>query len=201
MGMNKKMTETKVRIGEVRFGFVNLFKKRITDDNPDGKYSVQILIPKNNTEALKVIEAAVEVAKKNGVGKKWDGMMPPASKIKLPLRDGDDEFPNDENYEGMWFMNASFHGDGKPGVRVLDGKEVTDKKEDGFTPINGEDFYSGCYGVATVDFFAYKKKGNMGVAAGIHNVIKTRDGAHLSGGESSAESDFSDLGETDSWAD
>ena len=200
MGINKKISDTNIRIGEVRFDFVNLFKKRVTEDIPDGKYSVQLLIPKSNTAAVKLIEEAIEAAKQAGVSKKWSGKMPPASKIRLPLRDGDDEFPDDETYEGMWFMNSSYYGAGKPGIRVLDNGEVTDKKEDGFTPIDEDDFYSGCYGVATLGFFAYNTKGNMGIAAGINNVIKTKDGDRLGSGRS-ADADFSDLGETDSWAD
>ena len=54
------------------------------------------------------------------------------------------------------------------------------------------ELYSGCYGSASINFFAYNTKGNKGVAAGLNNVIKTRDGERLSGGHT-AEEDFADL--------
>ena len=69
---NKKISETAVRLGEVRFGYVNVFKPRSNDDGTE-KYSVQLLIPKTNTAAKKLIDVAVEAAAKNGVSSKWDG--------------------------------------------------------------------------------------------------------------------------------
>lgn len=180
---NKKISETAIRLGEVRFGYVHVFAPRKKEDDTDGKYSVQILIPKANTEAVELIRKAIEAAKQGGVSTKWNGKMPPASKLKLPLRDGDEEFPEDETYAGMYFMNAS--SSTKPGVRVLENGLMSEALDD-------EDFYSGCYGAVTVNFFAYNQSGNMGVAAGLNNLIKTRDGDKLSGGHS-AEEDFSDL--------
>ena len=182
---NKKISETSIRIGEVRFGYVNVFAPRKNEDGTDGKYSVQILIPKDNTDAIALIEKAVEAAKTAGVSAKWNGKMPPASKLKTPLRDGDEEFPDDDNYAGMYFMNASTPADHKPGVRVLENGMLSEA-------LDSDDFYSGCYGAATVGFFAYNNSGNMGISAGLNNVIKTRDGERLSGGRS-ADADFADL--------
>ena len=54
---------------------------------------------------------------------------------------------------------------------------------------NEEDVYSGCYGFASVNFFAFNTSGNKGIAAGLNNVLKTRDGEYL-GGRASAETDF-----------
>jgi hypothetical protein len=59
--------------------------------------------------------------------------------------------------------------------------EVTDEDE----------VYSGCYGVASVNFFAFNNAGNKGVAAGLNNVLKTKDGEYL-GGRTSAQSEFGD---------
>ena len=58
--------------------------------------------------------------------------------------------------------------------------------------LDNDDFYSGCYGSASINFFPYNTKGNKGVAAGLNNVIKTRDGERLAGGKT-AEEDFADL--------
>lgn len=180
---NKKISETSIRLGEVRFGYVNVFAPRKNEDGTDGKYSVQILIPKGDKTAAKFLEEAIEAAKRNGVSSKWNGKMPPASKLKNPLRDGDEEFPDDPTYEGMYFMNAS--STTKPGVRVLENGAMAEA-------LDSDDMYSGCYGCVTVNMFPYNTSGNVGVAAGLNNLIKTRDGERLSGGHS-AEEDFNDL--------
>ena len=180
---NKKISETSIRLGEVRFGYVNVFAPRKNEDGTDGKYSVQILIPKGDKQAVKLIEDAVNAAKTNGVSSKWNGKMPPASKLKTPLRDGDEEFPEDPTYEGMFFMNAG--STTKPGVRVLENGAMSEA-------LDSDDFYSGCYGCVTVNMFPYNTSGNVGVAAGLNNLIKTRDGERLSGGHT-AEEDFNDL--------
>jgi hypothetical protein len=55
--------------------------------------------------------------------------------------------------------------------------------------ISEDDFYSGCYARATLTAFAYDKLGNKGVAFGLQNIQKLKDGEHLSG-RKNAESDF-----------
>jgi len=181
---NKSITATSIRLGELRFSYAYVFAPRKNEDGSDGKYSVQLLIPKADTQAKKLIDAAVEAAKTAGVNAKWNGKMPPASKLHLPLRDGDEEYPDDENYAGMWFMNAGTAQ--KPGIRVLENGQMSEA-------LDTDDFYSGCYGAAVVNFFPYNTSGNMGVAAGLNNVIKTRDGERLGGGGRSAEADFGDM--------
>ena len=52
--------------------------------------------------------------------------------------------------------------------------------------------YSGCYARLTLNFYAYNANGNKGVAAGLGNVQKLRDGEPL-GGISRAEDDFESL--------
>ena len=180
---NKKISETAVRVGPVRFSYAYVFSPRKNEDGTDGKYSVQLLIPKTDKTALTFIENAINAAKQAGVSSKWNGKMPPASKLKTPLRDGDEEYPDDDTYAGMYFMNASTAT--KPGVRVLENGVMSEA-------LDGDDFYSGCYGCATVNFFAYNTSGNVGIAAGLNNLVKTRDGEKLGGGHS-AEEDFADL--------
>lgn len=180
---NKVITATSVRLGEVRFSYANVFAPRKNEDGSDGKYSVMLLIPKSDAQAKKLIEAAVEAAKQAGVQSKWGGKMPSAAKLHLPLRDGDDEFPDDPTYEGMWFMNAS--STPKPGVRVLENGVMSEA-------LDSDDFYSGCWGAVVVNFFPYSVSGNVGVAAGLNNLIKTRDDERLGGGRS-ADADFGDM--------
>ena len=180
---NKSITATSVRLGEVRFSYANVFAKRKNDDGSDGKYTVCLLIPKADAQAKKLIDAAVEAAKQAGVQNKWNGKLPSAAKLHLPLRDGDAECPDDPNYEGMWFMNAS--STQKPGVRVLENGVMSEA-------LDSDDFYSGCWGAVVVNFFPYSVSGNVGVAAGLNNLIKTRDDERFGGGRS-ADADFGDM--------
>ena len=51
--------------------------------------------------------------------------------------------------------------------------------------------YSGVYGRASISFYAFNSNGNRGIACGLNNLQKIRDGEPL-GGRASAESDFAD---------
>ena len=52
-----------------------------------------------------------------------------------------------------------------------------------------DDVYSGVYGRASITFYAFNSSGNKGIACGLNNLQKIRDGEPL-GGKASAESDF-----------
>jgi len=182
---NKSISATSVRLGEVRFSYANVLAPKTNDDGKE-KYSVQILIPKTDTQAKQLIDAAVDAAKQAGVATKFGGKMPAPAKLHLPLRDGDEEYPDDDTYKGMWFFNASTGTDHKPGVRVLANGQLTEA-------LDSEDFYSGCWGAVVVAFFAYNTSGNMGVAAGLNNLVKTRDDKSLGGSGRTAEADFGDM--------
>jgi len=170
MNYNKKLTDTSVRIGEVRFSYVNVFEPRSSMGN-DPKYSCAILIPKSNKAALDLIDSAIRAAVEQGKSSKWGGKEP--RNLHSPLRDGDER--DDPNYEGMYYINASATMKSKPAVKVLDGGVIADA-------LDNEDFYSGCYGAAVINFYPYAASGNNGVSAGLNVVIKTRDGDKLSGG-------------------
>ena len=182
---NKSISATSVRLGEVRFSYAWVLSPKANDDGKE-KYSVQVLIPKTDKQAKQLIDNAVEAAVTAGITSKWNGKRPAPAKLHLPLRDGDDEFPGDETYEGMWFFNASTSADHKPGVRVLENGVMSEA-------LDGDDFYSGCWGAIVVNFFPYATSGNMGVAAGLNNLIKTRDDERLGGSGRSAETDFADM--------
>ncbi|RKD26830.1 hypothetical protein BEP19_15995 [Ammoniphilus oxalaticus] len=175
-----KLNGTRVTTNEVRFSYAHVFEPHAMEGN-DPKYSVSILIPKTDTETVQMIEKAIETAKKEGKDSKWSGKMPP--NLKLPLRDGDTDRPDDEAYAGHWFINASSRT--KPGVFK--------KGSAGLIEISDEsEFYSGCYGVAAVNFYPYNANGNRGVACGLNNLLFTRDGEAF-GGRSNPEDDFADM--------
>lgn len=172
---------TKVVTGEVRFSYVNVFEPKSINGS-DEKYSVSLLIDKRDTKTIEAIERAIEAAKQAGVAK-FGGKIPPV--LKLPLRDGDTERPDDENCAGKMFVNANCKT--KPGLIEKNGMEIIDATE----------FYSGCYGKASVTFYAFNSNGNKGIACGLNNIMKTRDGEPL-GGRSRAVDDFAnDIEEDD----
>lgn len=188
---NKRISETCIRVGEVRFSFANVFAPRKTEDGSEGKYSVMILVPKTDKKGIELIESAIEAAKTAGKDSKWGGKIPAGSRLKLPLRDGDEEFPDDPTYEGMYFFNAASKASIAPKVGVRDDKGNTSEA------LDEEDFYSGCYGAAWINFYPYSVSGNNGVAAGLNMVVKTRDGEKLGGSSVSLDNAFADLDDED----
>lgn len=172
--------ETKMLTGKVRLSYANLYKPRAAEEGAEPKYSVCLLIPKEDKETVAKIKACVEKAKAKGA-EIWGGKVPAG--LKMPLRDGDTERDAPE-YKGHWFVNAN--SGMKPDVV---GKERD--IENRLIPLPEKDVYSGCYARVTLNFFPYSQKGNKGIGAGLNNVQKLADGEPLSG-RSNADSDFSD---------
>jgi len=169
--------DNKVVFGPCRLSYTHVFAKYSPgDDNKDGKYMTNVLIPKEEKETVKALQAAIETAKKAGVVGKWGGKEP--KKLDMPLRDGDEK--DDDVYSGHFFVNA------KSGTRpgVVDRKKVP--------IVDEEEVYSGVWAIVSVSFFAYDKSGNKGVACGLNNIMKFKDDEHL-GGRVSAEADFADI--------
>lgn len=110
--------------------------------------------------------------------------VPPLKALKTPLRDGDEERPDDEAYAGSYFINANSAT--KPGVVDASCQPILDTSE----------LYSGIYGRASINFYAFNTNGNKGIACGLNNLQKLRDGEPL-GGKSRAEDDFADMDDDD----
>lgn len=184
---------TKVVTGDVRLSYVNLFKTRTNDDGVE-KYDVMLLIPKNDSATLGRIKAAVEQATQKGLDEKWKGKKP--TNFRLPLRDGDAEFPDQPQYAGMLFMNVSCKADRKPQVVKFAGKQADGKNK--FDPADETEVYSGCWARVSINFFPYDAKGNKGVSGGLNSVVKTRDDENLAGATDVnaefANEDFGDIG-------
>lgn len=170
---------TKVVTGKVRFSYVNIFKSRAFQAGQDAKFSICLLIPKEDKATIKKIRAAIDEAIAEGVASKWGGKKP--ANLKLPLRDGDDErAEEDESYVGMFFLNANSNQ--KPGIVDRDLNEILDPEE----------VYSGCWGRASINFYPFNSNGNKGVGVGLNNIQKLKDGERLGGARASAEDDFGD---------
>lgn len=170
---------TKVVIGPARFSYLHVLEAVAIGDSTEKKYSVALLIPKSDKVSLAKIEAAVKAAIE--IGKtKWGDKVPPPSKLKLPLRDGDEEKGDDPVYKGMHFLNANCSN--RPQVVDKNKNEILDKEE----------IYSGMWGLASVTFYPFDTNGNKGIACGLNNLMKTKDGEKLSS-QSTAEEDFADI--------
>lgn len=167
--------KTKVVTGKVRFSYAHVFEPSAISEDQEKKYSVSLIIPKDDEKTVAKIKAAIEAALEEGKAK-FGGKLPKV--FKNPLRDGDEERPDDENYEGSYFVNAN--STRKPSIVDENLDEIMDKDE----------FYSGCYGRASINFYAFNVSGNKGVAAGLNHLQKLEDGIRLAGAISSAEDDF-----------
>lgn len=170
---NNKNQGTKVVTGIVRFSYTNIWEPKSINGS-DEKYSVSLIISKDDKETIDAINKAVEQAKKDGISK-FGGKIP--GNLKLPLRDGDIERPDDEAYKNSYFVNAN----------SKDRPQIVDKS---VRPIlDQSEVYSGCYGRASITFYAFNSNGNKGVACGLGNLQKLKDGEALSG-RSNASDDF-----------
>ena len=165
---------TKVVTGLVRFSYVHAFEPHAMNDGEKAKYSVCVLIPKSDKDTLTKIKKAIEAAKeayKSTIQDK-NGKIP--SNLKVPLRDGDDERPDDEAFAGCYFINAN----------TTRRPQVVDEN---LNPIiDASEFYSGCYGRVSINFYGYNVS-SKGIAAGLQNIQKLKDGEPLVGGSSAAD--------------
>ncbi len=184
--MTKFNNPTKVITGvNTRWSYVNAWEpKSINGGAP--KYSVSLIIPKSDTKTLEKIRAAIQAAYEEGQSKlKGNGRSVPAlSALKTPLRDGDAERPDDEAYANSYFVNAN--SGTAPGIVDADRNPILERSE----------VYSGVYGRASINFYAFNSNGNKGIACGLNNLQKIRDGEPL-GGKSRAEDDFAEEDEDD----
>lgn len=180
--MAKYVNSTKVITGpETRWSYANVWQPKAIDGGVP-KYSVSLIIPKSDTKTIEKVRAAIQAAYDEEQGKlKGNGKsVPPLSSIKTPLRDGDVERPDDEAYANSFFINAN--STSAPGIVDAACQPIIDTSE----------VYSGVYGRASINFYAFNSNGNKGIACGLNNLQKIRDGESL-GGKSRAEDDFADL--------
>lgn len=102
--MANKTNNTKVVTGIVRLSYEHVWEPAsINGSNP--KYSVSLIIPKDDVKTIAAINQAVDNAIKDGAAK-FGGKIPPKGALKLPLRDGDTE-RDDEAYRNAYFVNAN----------------------------------------------------------------------------------------------
>ncbi len=171
---------TKIITGVCRLSYANIWQaKSINGGVP--KYSTSVLIPKSDIKTVANVKAAIEAAYYEGESKLKGNSktVPSLASLKTPLRDGDTERPDDEAYAGHWFLNANSNT--APGVVDANREPIYDTSE----------IYSGVYARVSLTFYAFNSNGNRGIACGLQNIQKVRDGESL-GGKPKAEDDFDD---------
>lgn len=168
---------------EFRVSYPTLFKPKKNDLNNQMEYSVVALFKKG--ENLDKLKAAAQEACEKKWGKdkaKWP------KTLRSPFRDQADRAKTNEEtgkeylpdgYEaGAFYLNLK--STTRPGVVNQAVKEITEESGD---------FYAGCYAYASLSCYAYDQKGNKGVAFGLQNIQKSRDGEPF-GGRTKATDDF-----------
>lgn len=174
---------TRVITGEVRLSYVNLLKPRESQFGGEPKYSVTLLIPKNDFATKQRIDAAIEAAKMQGKANKWGGVMPPV--VPTPIHDGDgvksDGTSFGEECRGHWVISASSSVDQPPKIVDINLNPILDPTE----------VYSGMYARVAINLAPYASMGKKGVGCYLStNVQKTRDGEPLGGSAPAAADDF-----------
>lgn len=179
---NPGKNPTKVITGIVRLSYANVWEPKSINGGTE-KYSVSLIIPKSDTKTIAAINAAVDAAIEEGKGK-FGGKAPNKAALKLPLRDGDIDRPDDEAYAGSYFVNAN--SSTAPQIVNRQVEPILDRSE----------VYSGVYARVSINFYAFNSNGNKGIACGLSNIQKVRDGEPL-GGRTNAADDFATDGNDD----
>lgn len=161
------------------------YAKLAKPDPETGKYSVTLLIPKNEENRKKILQGVQEAA---AAGADRFGSKFPV-KPKHSVHDGDGERADGSEFgdecKGRYVVTASTKR--APGFLDRYKNHVED-------PIEIEEqFYSGCYAHATATFFPYVTGVNKGVGLALNNLMKVRDGERLGGSFATADDDFADI--------
>lgn len=177
----EKKNNTKVVTGTVRLSYEHVWEPSSINGGEE-KYSASLIIPKSDKATVNAIQKAVDAAIEEGLAK-FGGKKPNKAAIKLPLRDGDVE-REDEAYQNSFFVNAN----SRTAPQIVDRsvQPILDRNE----------VYSGCYIRASISFYAFNSNGNKGIACGLNNIQKIRDGEPL-GGHANAADDFTTVEDED----
>ena len=155
---------------DTRFSYCNLKDpKSINGGTP--RFGMSAVVSKSDRQTVKALQdgqrAAYELHKDRLKNK--NGTIPPMESIKLAIRDGDLDRPDDPVYANCIFVNAN--SETPPRLYDVNGNEIMDRSE----------IYSGCYGKVAVEFFVFNTNGNRGIGCRLHAVQKIRDGEPLGG--------------------
>lgn len=173
--MADNRVNAKITTGIVRLSYAHIFTPG-TDPNGVEKYSASLIIPKSDKETMKKIDEAIDavINGSEAVLKTTN-----KAKLKLPVRDGDEDREGDTAYAKSYFLNAKSNKQ----------PQVVDKKLNAI--LDADEVYSGCYVKASISFYAYNTNGSKGVAVALNAIQKIKDGEPLGGGVVDVRNEFS----------
>lgn len=153
-----------------RLDFVHVFEPWAFREHEMPKYSVTLIISKNDTDTIRKVHNALAQAYEKGKSKLQNTER---KDIRSPLRDGDKERPDNPAYRNCWFINATNNGKfGAPIVCDRQKKVITDRNQ----------LYSGVWGNVLVSFTAYSggdSPSQKGIGCYFNAVQKTKDDARI----------------------
>ena len=184
-----------IRTPEARLSFPYITEQKTDKKSGEKKgYGVSLLIPKDGKgtpEFLKALRGLVKESIQSKFGDNIPNKLRGEYKANkaYPMRDGDDATnfeTHREEYKGHYVatLNAGKQPPGclvrKFGTRALSKEEIE------------TEFYAGCYVIATLNTYAYDNE-SKGVAIGLQNLIKMREGVPFGAARTAAADDFGDL--------
>lgn len=171
------MADNRIITGKCRASYLNVITPRAGQNGGAPKYSVALLIPKDDKATLSAIEKAVKAA--HQMDKEGKNKLKGIKTPKIALHDGDGEKVNGGEYgpecAGHMVLNCSALT--KPGL-VGKGNVLLPEPEE---------WYSGIYVKADVTFAAYDSTGNKGIGCFLNHLKKVSEGEALSGAGSATE--------------
>lgn len=189
-GRKVEITDKKITTCECRLSYPNLFVPKANKKRPneDPKYNCALIISKDSDISQ------LKIAMENACIEKWgpdkgawpskkikvNGVVKVKSLVKKPIKDGDREMPDKEEYENSIFFNASC----KKAPGVFDQKKK---------PLGKDDIKAGDFVRASLIANAYhiEEDGAYGVSFTLMGVQLLREGERLGGGNSA--NDFEEV--------
>lgn len=137
-----------------------------------------------NSKNIAALDNVIKIAEKIGTDfhKKPVKLLRKNPNFKWPFRDGIEREGTDGYGEGITFFSMS---NNKKKPQVVNRERELIYEED--------EFYAGCYAIASISIFGYKNEG-QGVGIGLHNVWKVKEGKPFSF-STTADKDFGDISE------
>ena len=168
----------KVRIGNVRLTFPQLFEAKTVNGQGDPKYSCGILVPRDHPQFAEIKAAIVAAATEKWGAKHAENLKALQATDRLCLHDGDGKSDYD-GYAGNFFINASNK------IRPL----VVGPNREPLVAADGKP-YSGCYVNVMLEFWAQDNQFGKRINASLLGVQFAKDGERLAGGGVAAADDF-----------
>jgi hypothetical protein len=174
-----------------RVSFESVFEPTAMQEGQEKKYGVTLIFPKKLTgpqlDLLKQMKQAANEACQEKFGCDLGGNYK-GKPLRNPFRDGAEKPELDGYGDDVFFVR--FSGRARP--HVVDAQKHAISKDSG-------DFYNGCYSHLTYTVYTYTK-GTPGVAFGLVNIQKVKDGEQFGAGVSNPDNDFDELEGQDSLA-